>query len=99
MLIIYFIYIMMSKIVSFADFSVLDFFGRHFYFIISIFCFHICNLIFFVVTIGFYILIRSLDAEDNKRFGGLRAETELDVVLKTLHSIVRQSGMLSDAYI
>jgi len=34
---------------------------------------------------------RSVENEDAKRYGGLRAETELDVVLKTFLSIVRQT--------
>ena len=34
---------------------------------------------------------RTVENEDAKRYGGLRAETELDVVLKTLFSIVRQN--------
>eukprot|EP00795_Rhopilema_esculentum_P014371 gene14371-5419_t len=35
----------------------------------------------------------TVEGDDNKRFGGLRAETELDVVLKTIYSMARQKSV------
>ena len=41
------------------------------------------------------LFCRPVENDDAKRFGGLRAETELDVVLKTLYSIARQNRKIS----
>ena len=38
-----------------------------------------------------FLCLSAFEADENKRFAGLRAETELDVVLKTLCAMTRQS--------